>query len=86
MSSSCVKKHGKKLLEQGPSNDELISIIRDFEQFRKEAWHKLLEQDPSNKDLMNIIGHVPSLRKEARELLKREPSVIIKAMRAALAA
>ena len=55
------KKAWRKLLERGPTNEDLVDIIMNVEhrkrwsRIRKEAWRKLLEQNPSKDDLLYIL-------------------------------
>jgi len=56
------KKAWRKLLERGPTNEDLCYIIVNVEtqkcwsRIRKKAWRKLLEQGPTNKDLLYIMN------------------------------
>ncbi len=57
------------MLNLGPSNDDLLSVIKYAPAFRDEAWKLFLAQRPSNYDLLYVIENVPALRDEAKSLL-----------------
>ena len=69
---SIREKVARRLLNQEPSNEDLLCIILYVESLRPKAWKELLKRRLTNDDLCCIIENVESLREVAwKKLLKR---------------